>query len=373
MHKDQTRLRIGLLGCGPISQAAHLDAIRKARNADLYAICDVAPDLTQRMAAIYEPEAVYNDYRRHAGRRPGAGGGDRRRRPVPRAALPSRRWPRASPSWSRSRWARPSRSARACATFLDGSGLALQVGNNRRFEPGHARGARSSSATSSATAHALDAWYYDSAYRYTMQDNLLPGPGRKPNSRRPAPRLESRPRALPAAHARRAPARHGALSGRPDPRGQRAPPRPTACARLDDEVEFDSGALGHLSLISPRQGDFEEGFRVHGEHGSVIGKAPLPWFQRAQVECFKDGEYRRLLGEDGYTFKRQIEGFADIVLHGKPQHGANLDDGIAAVRGLVAISHSVHTGEWVALDEVSGAVLSSEQGAMRRPSLRAVA
>lgn len=26
MHKEQRRLRIGLLGCGPISQAAHLDA-----------------------------------------------------------------------------------------------------------------------------------------------------------------------------------------------------------------------------------------------------------------------------------------------------------------------------------------------------------
>jgi predicted dehydrogenase len=51
MHKDQRRLRIGLLGCGPIAQPAHLDAIRKARNADLHAICDVARDLTDRIAA----------------------------------------------------------------------------------------------------------------------------------------------------------------------------------------------------------------------------------------------------------------------------------------------------------------------------------
>src|SRR5215467_413961 len=60
--KNERRLRIGLLGCGPISQAAHLDAIRKARNADLYAICDVARDLTARLAAIYQPKAVYNDF-----------------------------------------------------------------------------------------------------------------------------------------------------------------------------------------------------------------------------------------------------------------------------------------------------------------------
>jgi predicted dehydrogenase len=126
------------------------------------------------------------------------------------------------------------------------------------------------------------------------------------------------------------------------------------------QVEFTSGALGQLSLISPRRGDFEEGFRVHGAHGSVFGQAPLPWFQRARVECFKDGEYRRLLGEDGFTFKRQIEGFADVILHGAPQLGATLDDGIAAVRGLVAVSQSVAYGDPVRLADVTGHVLSAE-------------
>src|SRR5215468_10177813 len=62
MKKHDRRLRIGLLGCGPIAQAAHLEAIRKARNADLYAICDVAKGLTDRLAAICQPEAVYNDF-----------------------------------------------------------------------------------------------------------------------------------------------------------------------------------------------------------------------------------------------------------------------------------------------------------------------
>src|SRR5262249_4638574 len=84
------------------------------------------------------------------------------------------------------------------------------------------------------------------------------------------------------------------------------------------------------------------------------------WFQRAKVECFKDGEYRRLLGEDGFTFRRQIEGFADVVLLGAPQLGATLDDGIAAVRGLVAVSQSVALGKPVRLADVTGHVLSDE-------------
>jgi hypothetical protein len=34
-EKEKRLLRIGVLGCGPIAQIAHLDACRKARNAEL--------------------------------------------------------------------------------------------------------------------------------------------------------------------------------------------------------------------------------------------------------------------------------------------------------------------------------------------------
>ncbi|TIQ20365.1 Gfo/Idh/MocA family protein, partial [Mesorhizobium sp.] len=39
-----------------------LESCVKARNADLYAICDAAPDLLARMGATYEPEKMYDDY-----------------------------------------------------------------------------------------------------------------------------------------------------------------------------------------------------------------------------------------------------------------------------------------------------------------------
>jgi len=47
MNKESRLLRIGVLGCGPISQIAHFEACRKARNAELYA------ELTER--AILDP------------------------------------------------------------------------------------------------------------------------------------------------------------------------------------------------------------------------------------------------------------------------------------------------------------------------------
>ncbi|MEZ4629538.1 MAG: Gfo/Idh/MocA family oxidoreductase [Deinococcales bacterium] len=56
------RVRVGVLGCGPIAQYAHFESCIKARNADLYAICDVAQDLLHRMAASYQPQKSYQDY-----------------------------------------------------------------------------------------------------------------------------------------------------------------------------------------------------------------------------------------------------------------------------------------------------------------------
>ena len=70
----------------------------------------------------------------------------------------------------------------------------------------------------------------------------------------------------------------------------------------------------------------------------------------------KDDQFHRPLGQDAYSYKLQIEGFADTILHGAPQHGAPLEDGLAAVRAMAAISQSVETGEWVELAGVQGEV-----------------
>src|SRR6202167_2517250 len=62
MKKESRLLRIGVLGCGPISQFAHFDSCRKARNAELYAICDVADDLRAKMAGIHDPQVAYKNF-----------------------------------------------------------------------------------------------------------------------------------------------------------------------------------------------------------------------------------------------------------------------------------------------------------------------
>jgi predicted dehydrogenase len=61
-QKEDRLVRIGVLGAGLIAQAAHFEACRKARNAQLYAICDVAEDLVSKMAALHGPHVTYLDY-----------------------------------------------------------------------------------------------------------------------------------------------------------------------------------------------------------------------------------------------------------------------------------------------------------------------
>ena len=78
----------------------------------------------------------------------------------------------------------------------------------------------------------------------------------------------------------------------------------------------------------------------------MTGRVHLPWFHKSSdVECFsaRDRQFHRILGEDAFTYKLQIEGFAATILDGVPQAGASLDDGLAAVQAMVAIARSVET------------------------------
>ena len=59
---SSSTFNIGVLGAGQIAQAAHFSAVRKAKTAQLYAICDAADDLRERMAAVHQPTTTFADY-----------------------------------------------------------------------------------------------------------------------------------------------------------------------------------------------------------------------------------------------------------------------------------------------------------------------
>ena len=61
----------------------------------------------------------------------------------------------------------------------------------------------------------------------------------------------------------------------------------------------------------------------------------------------------------------QLESLADTILHGTPMVNANLEDGVRAVKVMVAIGHSArHGGNWVNVEEVTGDL---EYSVLRQP------
>ncbi len=238
------------------------------------------------------------------------------------------------------------------------SGLVFQVGNNKRFDPGIAFAQRFIQ-DELGQRMALKAWYCDSVYRYSMTDNLQP----VMLSSKQALRPEGNPKADKRRYYMLT---HG--SHLVDTARYLFGDIINVQAKLVERfgaygwfisVDFADGSIGHLDLVIAVRGDWEEGFQVYGEHGSVKAKTFLPWFHKSsEVGCFstRDGLYRRPLGEDAYTYKLQIEGFADSILHGAPLRGASVDDGLAAMRVMTAIARSVESGEAVRPVDMSGGV-----------------
>lgn len=357
MKKDSRQLRLGILGCGPISQVAHFDAAKKARNVELTAICDLADDLRERMAALHQPRFSYRDFDEMlAGDQIDAvliGVADQFHVPLALKAIAAGKHVLVEKPLGVTIGECEELSRRVRA-----SNLTCQVGNNRRFDPGIAF-ARDFVQQQLGQLLSLKAWYWDSIYRYTMTDNLQPVPLTSTTAVRPEgnPKADKR-RYFMLTHASHLVDTARWLGG----------DIVSVHARLSErfgafcwyvEVEFSNGALGHIDLTIPVRGDFEEGFQIQGEHGSVKGQVFLPWYHKTSiVECFsaKDRQYHRPMGEDAYTYKLQLESFADTILNGAVQRGATVEDGTAALRTLVAIARSVETGERTRLTDVSGGV-----------------
>jgi predicted dehydrogenase len=356
-EKEARLLRIGVLGAGPIAQAAHFDACRRARNAELYAICDVAEDLLQRMTAIHSPRVTYAHYDEMLA--------DPQVEAVIIATADQFHVAAASRALAAGKHVLVEKplgvTVEECVALCEqarASGLLLQVGTMKRFDPGIAF-AHHFISEEMGQLLALKAWYCDSTYRYTVTDNLQPIPVTSAGSRRPPgnPKADRRHYYLLT---------HGShlVDTARFLGGEIVRVQARLVQKFDAycwfvAAEYADGSAGHLDLTIAVRMDWHEGFQVYGEHGSVIGKTTVPWYLRSsEVECFsaRDGQYHRLLGADAHVYKLQIEGFADALLHGMPLRGANGEDGTAALRTLVAISRSATSGEWIAPATVTGGV-----------------
>ncbi|SDO68236.1 Predicted dehydrogenase [Rhodoferax sp. OV413] len=353
--KEDHRLRIGVLGCGPIAQAAHFESCTKARNADLYAICDVADDLRERMAWTHKPEKSYGDY--------DAMLADPDLDAVIIATNDAFHVPASLKALAAGKHVLSEKplgvsveEVVALKQAVQQSGKFLQVGHMKRFDAG-LQAAKDFIDKDMGQMLALKAWYCDNTHRYAMTDAVQPLMVTSAARKKPAvdPKADMR-RYLMLAHGCHLIDTARYLGGEIVSVQARLSERFGARCWFVD-TEFSNGTLGHLDLTVAVRMDWHEGFQIYGENGSVLAKTYNPWYYKSSdVEIFheKDATTRRPLGADGHFYRRQVEAFADVVLHNAPMTGANVDDGIASVRAMVAIARSAESGKPVALADVEG-------------------
>jgi predicted dehydrogenase len=334
-----------------------LESAQKARNVVLHAVCDADESLAQRFGGFYDAQRIYLDYDEMLA--------DPRIDAIIVATSDAFHVPAAIKALAAGKHVLCEKpigvsveEVQELAHQVALSGLVLQVGHMLRFDPG-IEATHAFIEQEMGQTLALKAWYCDSTHRYTMTDAL-----------QPLPRLGAR-----------------ALKPKGDPKADKARyyllahgchlvdlaryfsgPILAVRARLSQrfgaycwfvETEFENGTLGHLDLTVAVRMDWHEGFQIYGERGSAIGKIFNPWYYRSsEVDLFseKDATTHRVLGADGHFYRRQLEGFADTILHGKPMRGATIEDGLASVRAMAAISRSAASGERIVLADVAGAV-----------------
>lgn len=353
----ERKLRVGVLGCGQIAQAAHFESCRKARNAELFAICDVSEELLARMAAEHRPKKTFFDYDAMLAD-PDVEAviiatADAFHVSATISALEAGKNVLCEKPLGLS-----VEEVESLRDVVRRTGRYLQVGHMKRFDPG-IQSAKSFIDSEMGDLVALKAWYCDSTHRYRVTDAVQPQIIRSAQARKPSEDAKSNLRRYyMLAHGSHLVDTARFLGGEIIEVDTRFSERGgMRCWFVD--AAFASGALGHLDLTVAVRMDWHEGFQIYGRNGSVLGETFNPWLYKAsRVEIFResDGAYHRTLGADAHFYRRQLEGFADQVMCGTANGAADIDDGVASVRAMVAIGQSIDTGKPVRLADAAGAV-----------------
>ena len=357
MKKESRLLRIGVLGCGPIAQFAHLEACQKARNAELFAMCDVAPDLLDRLAPFYQPRKTYTSYE------------DMLNDPQVEAVIIAtsdifhvEASQMAIQAGKHVLVEKPlATDIEECQKLLEvvqSSELHLQVGQMKRFDPGVAF-AHDFINSELGEMVAYKGWYCDASTRYDATDSLHPVLIRSEHTKKP----EENPKAdlkryYMLAHGSHLVDTARFLAGKIIS-VQAKLVQKTGMYNWFIHTEFASGCNGHLDLTVAIKGDWHEGFHIYGTQGSIFGKIFNPWYHKpGEVLAYseKSGEYTQVLDNKANTYVLQLEAFADQVLHKKTNRGTDIYQGLESVQAMVAVSRSVESGERVKLSEIIGKV-----------------
>ncbi len=330
-------VRVGVIGCGRIAQAAHLPAIAKADGVTLAGVCDASEQLATKVAArngvpcytaverlLPECDAVV------------VAVPDRAHHAVARAALQAGKHVLVEKPL-----AMDQSEAEELAHLAARYGLCLQVGAMKRHDPG----VRYAAAVVQRIGriHTASFWY------------------RVMGSLRPATEATLFPVLEVDEQVRHREGEHKSDRGKYLLRTHGAHAFDTLRCLAGDVVSVSaqvaqqgrdyswhtlarlaSGGLAHVEITADARGEYSEGADIYGEFGHIALRSRFPFFrQPSDVDIFIEGarEHTRPTFADTDPFKRQMEAFAAAITCGRPIT-PDASDGIAAVRLIAATADS---------------------------------
>ena len=345
--KEEECLRIGVLGCGLINQASHLINSVKGRNIHLQAICDVAADLREKMADIYRPDNVYSDFADMFKGILEAMDGC----PVIIRLLdpPLHEFVPHDLAGQQVMAEEMGVSVEECEELMklaEEKNVFIQIGHMKRYDEG-LQFAKQFMEERMGEITTYKGWYCDSVGRYTLTDNLMPVIYSSDNMRKPAGNPKSiLDRYYILGHGSHLLDMALFFMGDIEEISARYVNKGKIHSWLID-CNFANGAIGTLDLTVAIAQLWHEGCEIYGTGGTVFAKTPNPWELRSStVECYDaaDNIIRTPAAYDGNTYRRELEAFADTVLHGAPCTGAQAADGIKVMRAMIATYQSVQQG-----------------------------
>lgn len=356
IKKEEKLLNVGILGCGIISQAAHLIGSTKARNIHLQAICDISDELRNKMAAMYDPDTTYADY--DAMLQDSnidaviIGIGDQFHVPCAKKAILAGKHVFLEKPMGVS-----VDECEELKLLAEQKNLFLQIGHMKRYDEG-LQYAKKFLDEKLGEITTYKGWYCDSIGRYTLTDNVMPVLYSSSEMKKPA----GNPKAVLDHYYLLG---HGShlfdtalyFMGPIDTLSARYITRKKMHSWLID-CNFASGAIGTLDLTVAIAQSWHEGCEIYGTDGTIYAKTFNPWeFRSSIVECYdkKTDLAVTPAAYDGQFYRRELEGFADSILNHKPCSGSTASDGIMVMKALIATYQSVReNGNWIKVNEVKG-------------------
>lgn len=350
-------MRVALIGCGRISQVAHLPALAKVEDLELVAVVDTSAAVADGVAERWSTRP-YTDL------------DDCVRELEPEAAIvtaPDRVHAsiaqRLLTSGCHVLVEKPMTAtvaeAEAVVRAAAASGRVLQVGTMKRHDPG-LMFARAAVSQRLGRVLSFTAWYRTTSMREVLSVFFPPLVGDPGVSVVEAGFKEDRERYFLATHGSHLWDLVRYVVG--DVRRLRAlRARVAADVSWQAVAELADGAIGCVDLTIDQHGEGSEGLSVRCEKGSVEVRTYTPFARRAsEVRVYEDAT--RSVSEPVFAYANpyewQLRAFARSAADGGPAPASTDDwgtpadarDGLAAVRLLDAVARSVETGSEVELD-----------------------